>query len=164
MLTSVDGGPTIRSGIQGVTDVFLRSSDRINKLAGVSLFNGFSKRELREIDKRADEIAVKPGRILAREGERGREFALIVEGKARVERGGKVIARLKDGDFFGELSLIDGEPRNATVVAESPMTLIVMTKNAFGELMLSSPSLQRKVMVGLIRRLREANKKIASLN
>lgn len=144
--------------------MFLRSSDRLEKLAGVSLFRGFSKAELRRIDKRAKEVEAKPGQVLTREGEPGREFLLIAQGKARVERGGRVIARLSDGDFFGELSLIDGEPRNATVIADSPMVLLVLTKNAFGELMKSSPSLQRKVMTGLISRLREANKKLAALN
>lgn len=144
--------------------MFLRSSDRIERLAGVELFQGFSKNELRQIDKRAKEVEVKAGRVLAKEGEPGREFMLIVEGKARVERGGKVIARLRGGDLFGELSLIDGEPRNATVVAESPMVLLVVTKQAFGELMLSAPTLQRKVLIGVIARLREANKRLSTLN
>jgi CRP/FNR family cyclic AMP-dependent transcriptional regulator len=144
--------------------MFLRSSDRIERLAGVELFYGFSKSELRQIDKRAKEVEVKAGRILAKEGEPGREFMLIVEGKARVERGGKVIARLRDGDLFGELSLIDGEPRNATVIADTPMVLLVVTKQAFGELMRSAPTLQRKVLIGVIARLREANKRLSSLN
>lgn len=144
--------------------MFLRSSDRIERLAGVELFRGFSKGELRQIDKRAKEVDVKPGRVLAKEGEPGREFMLIVKGKARVERGGKVIAHLRDGDLFGELSLIDGEPRNATVVADSPMVLLVVTKQAFGELMRSAPTLQRKVLIGVIARLREANKRLSTLN
>jgi len=144
--------------------MFLRSSDRIERLAGVELFQGFSKGELRQIDKRAKEVEVKAGRVLAKEGEPGREFMLIVEGKARVERGGNVIAHLRDGDLFGELSLIDGEPRNATVVADTPMVLLVVTKQAFGDLMRSAPTLQRKVLIGVIARLREANKKLSSLN
>jgi CRP/FNR family cyclic AMP-dependent transcriptional regulator len=144
--------------------MFLRSSDRIERLAGVELFRGFSKGELRQIDKRAKEVEVTAGRVLAKEGEPGREFMLIVKGKARVERGGKVIAHLRDGDLFGELSLIDGEPRNATVVADSPMVLLVVTKQAFGELMRSAPTLQRKVLIGVISRLREANKRLSALN
>jgi CRP/FNR family cyclic AMP-dependent transcriptional regulator len=144
--------------------MFLRSSDRIERLAGVELFRGFSKGELRQIDKRAKEVEVTAGRVLAKEGEPGREFMLIVKGKARVERGGKVIAHLRDGDLFGELSLIDGEPRNATVVADSPMVLLVVTKQAFGELMRSAPTLQRKVLIGVIARLREANKRLSALN
>jgi CRP/FNR family transcriptional regulator/CRP/FNR family cyclic AMP-dependent transcriptional regulator len=144
--------------------MFLGSSERLDKLANVSLFNGFSKNELRQIDKRAKQVEARPGQVLAREGEPGREFMLIIEGKARVERGGKTIARLRDADFFGELSLIDGQPRNASVVADSPISLLVVTKQAFGELMKSSPSLQKKVMAGLISRLREANKKLAALN
>ena len=144
--------------------MFLKRSDRLDKLAAVSLFNGFSKGELRRIDKEAKEVQVKAGQVLTKQGEPGREFLLIAEGKARVERDGKVVARLKEGDFFGELSLIDGEPRNATVIADTPMLLLVVTKRAFSDLMRSSPSLQRKVMAGLISRLREANKKLAALN
>lgn len=144
--------------------MFLRSSDRLEKLAGVSLFSGFSKGELRRIDKQAKEVQARAGQVLTKQGEPGREFLLIAQGKARVERDGKVVARLKDGDFFGELSLIDGEPRNATVIADSPMVLLVITKTAFGNLMKSSPSLQKKVMTGLITRLREANKRLAALN
>lgn len=144
--------------------MFLKSSDRIQKLAAVELFREFSKGELRKIDKRAKEIDVKAGRTLAKEGEPGREFMLIVQGKAHVERGGKTIAHLRGGDFFGELSLIDGEPRNATVVSDGPMVLLVVTKQAFAELMRSAPTLQRKVLIGVIARLREANKKVAALN
>lgn len=144
--------------------MFLKGSDRIEKLASVELFREFSKGELNKIDKRAKEVEVKAGRVLAKEGEPGREFMLIVQGKAHVERDGKTIAHLRGGDFFGELSLIDGEPRNATVVSDSPMVLLVITKQAFGDLMRSAPTLQRKVLVGVIARLREANKRIATLN
>lgn len=144
--------------------MFLKSTDRIKKLAEVELFREFSSNELRKIDKRAKEVEVKAGRTLAKEGEPGREFMLIVEGRAHVERGGKTIAHLRGGDFFGELSLIDGEPRNASVIADTPMVLLVVTKQAFGELMRSAPTLQRKVLIGVIARLREANKRIATLN
>ncbi len=144
--------------------MFHRKSDRIDRLAKVPLFKGFSKRELRLIDQRADEVHIKAGRTLARQGERGREFLLILEGRARVERDGKVIARLKDGDVFGEMSLIDNEPRSASVIAEGPMVLMVVSRPVFGDMLESSPSLQRKVMVSLSARLREADRKLGSRN
>ena len=128
------------------------------------MFEGFSKRELRMIDQRADEVDVKAGRTLAKQGERGREFLLILDGQARVERDGKVIARLKEGDVFGEMSLIDNEPRSASVIADGPMVLMVVSRPMFSDMLESSPSLQRKVMLGLSARLREADHKLSSRN
>jgi len=128
------------------------------------MFEGFSRRELRMIDQRADEVGVKAGRTLAKQGERGREFLLILDGQARVERDGKVIARLKDGDVFGEMSLIDNEPRSASVIADGPMVLMVVSRPMFSDMLESSPSLQRKVMLGLSARLREADHKLSSRN
>lgn len=144
--------------------MFHRKSDRIDRLAKVPLFKGFSKRELRLIDQRANEVHIKAGRTLARQGDRGREFILILEGRARVERDGKVIARLKDGDVFGEMSLIDNEPRSASVIADGPMVLMVVGRPVFADMLESSPSLQRKVMVSLSARLREADRRLSSRN
>jgi CRP-like cAMP-binding protein len=128
------------------------------------MFEGFSKRELRMIDQRADEVDVKAGRTLAKQGERGREFLLILDGQARVERDGMVIARLKEGDVFGEMSLIDNEPRSASVIADGPMALMVVSRPMFSEMLESSAALQRKVMIGLSARLREADHKLSSRN
>jgi CRP-like cAMP-binding protein len=144
--------------------MFHRKSDRLDRLAKVPLFKGLSKRELRLIDQRADEVHVKAGRTLAKQGERGREFLLILEGQARVERDGKVIARLKDGDVFGEMALIDNEPRSASVIADGPMALMVVSRPMFGDMLESSPSLQRKVRASLSARLREADRKLSSRN
>jgi len=144
--------------------MFHRKSDRLDRLAKVPMFEGFSRRELRMIDQRADEVDVKAGRTLAKQGERGREFLLILDGQARVERDGKVIARLKEGDVFGEMSLIDNEPRSASVIADSPMVLMVVSRPMFSDMLESSASLQRKVMLGLSARLREADHKLSSRN
>lgn len=144
--------------------MFLRKSDRVEKLAQVPLFKDFSKRELKSIDSHADEVRVEKGRTLARQDERGLEFILICEGKARVERNGKTIARLEDGDVFGEMSLIDNQPRSATVVSESAMVLLVVHRRAFAEMLKASPNLLKKVLSTLAERLREADNRIAARN
>ena len=137
-----------------------RSSQKIDLLKKVPLFSNLSQRHLREIGKHADQIPVKAGRILAQQGRAGWDFIFIAEGKARVEKNGKVIRQLSEGDFFGEISLIDGEPRTATVVAETDMTLLIVYKTSFDHLLDAIPGLQRKILVSLCQYLRRAEKAI----
>jgi CRP-like cAMP-binding protein len=87
-----------------------------------------------------------------------------VEGSARVEKHGKVIARLGAGDFFGEMSLIDGKPRSATVIADAPVLLLVVEVRSFGRLLETVPGLSKKVMATLCERLRTADETLASRN
>lgn len=141
-----------------------RRDDKVNVLRKVPLFSGLSRRHLDLIARHADEVKLNAGRVLARQGERGLEFLLIVDGSARVERDGKLIARLAAGDFFGEMSLIDGKPRSATVIAETPIVLLVVHIRSFGHLLDAVPGLQKKVLVTLCERLREADAALASIN
>lgn len=141
-----------------------RRSDRLDVLRKVPLFSRLSRRHLDLIARHADEVRLNTGKVLARQGELGLEFLLIVDGSARVERDGKQIARLAAGDFFGEMSLIDGKPRNATVIAETPIVLLVVHKRAFSQLLDAVPGLQKKVLVTLCKRLREADAALASIN
>mgnify|MGYP003711289727 CR=1 FL=1 len=87
-------------------------------LAELELFADLSKSELRSLVRLMTPVRVRAGRDLTREGETGREFMIIVDGTATVRRGGKVIATLGAGDFVGELSMLAGVPRTATVTAE----------------------------------------------
>jgi CRP/FNR family cyclic AMP-dependent transcriptional regulator len=91
-----------------------------------------------------------------REGTSGREFVLIVEGSVRVMQRGLLIAHRGPGEFLGELALLDGEPRTATVIADEPCTLLVIHRNQFWQLLETVPGVQRKLLVGLAGRLREA--------
>lgn len=141
-----------------------RRSDKADVLKKVPLFRGFSGRDLDLIARAADEVKVDAGKVLARQGTLGLEFLLILEGEARVERDGKVIARLGRGDFFGEMSLIDGKPRSATVLAESPSVLLVVEARSFRKLLDAIPGLQRKVLITLCGRLRAADASLASVN
>jgi CRP/FNR family transcriptional regulator, cyclic AMP receptor protein len=130
-------------------------SSKIDVLQKVPLFRDLSKRQLDEIAKHADEIEGKPGEVLVRQGEVGHELIIIVEGSARVERDGQVIAHLKSGDFLGEMSLLDGKPRSATVITEIPGTLLVIHSRSFGPLLDTVPGLQRKMLTALVERFRE---------
>ncbi len=143
---------------------FRRRDEKVVVLRKVPLFSALSRRHLDVITRVADEVKLNAGKVLARQGERGLEFLLIVDGSARVERDGKLIARLTAGDFFGEMSLIDGRPRTATVIAETPIVLLVVHRRSFSYLLDTVPALQRKVLVTLCERLRKADADLASIN
>jgi CRP/FNR family cyclic AMP-dependent transcriptional regulator len=141
-----------------------RRSAKIDLLENVPLFSALSRRHLDLIARHADEVRRGAGEVLTRQGGLGLEFLLIVDGSARVERDGKSIARLGPGDFFGEMSLIDGKPRSATVITEAPTVLLVIHTRSFGHLLNAIPALQKKILVTLCERLRTADVALASLN
>jgi CRP-like cAMP-binding protein len=103
-------------------------------------------------------VQVERGRVLAKEGRIGWDFILVVDGKARVEKNGKLIRQLSGGDFFGEISLIDREPRTATVIAETDMSLLIVHKTSFDLLLDAIPGLQKKMLVSLCKYLRRDEK------
>jgi CRP-like cAMP-binding protein len=136
----------------------IRSSQKEDLLKKVPLFSSLSKRHLREIGKHADQVQVETGRVLAEQGQKGWEFIFIVEGQARVRKDGKVIRQLSGGDFFGEISLIDGKPRTASVTAETDVTLLVVPKQSFDHLLNTIPGIQKKILISLCDYLRRAEK------
>jgi len=135
-----------------------RNSQKIDLLKKVPLFSNLSQKHLKEIAKHADQVQVEAGRVLVQEGKTGWEFIFIVEGKARVEKNRKVIRQLSGGDFFGEISLIDGELRTSSVIAETDMTLLIVHKPSFDHLLDKIPGLQKKIMISLCQYLRRAEK------
>lgn len=141
-----------------------RRSQKVDALKEVPLLSALSRRHLDLIARHADEVRVDAGKILARQGGLGLEFFLILEGRARVERDGKVIARLGRGDVFGEMSLIDQKPRSATVIGETPMVLLVVHSRSFGTLLDEVPGLRKKVLITLCERLRTADAALAARN
>jgi CRP/FNR family transcriptional regulator, cyclic AMP receptor protein len=137
----------------------MRSSRRKTEaIANVMLFSSCSRKELAAIATLATEVGVAAGSVLARQGEAGREFYVILDGKARVSIDGKDVAMLGPGEFFGEMSLLDQGPRVATVVAETPMELAVLDPREFTSLVEEHPGVARKVLKTLAHRLREAEK------
>jgi CRP-like cAMP-binding protein len=131
----------------------LRADRKIDLMRRVPLFSGCSQRELRQIAALADEIDFPEGRELIREGDRGREFFVVVEGTADVRRGGRRIDTLGPGDFAGEMALLTRTPRNATVKTTSPVRALVLAEREFRSLLDHSPQVQVKVLLALAERL-----------
>jgi CRP-like cAMP-binding protein len=133
--------------------VQLGHNSKIDLIKRVPLFSAASKKELEEIAQLADEIDLPEGRELITEGDTGHEFFVLVEGTADVERGGKRVASIGPGDFFGEIALIAKTPRNATVRATSPVRTLVITDRAFRRLLDRSPEIAVGVLTALAERL-----------
>ena len=128
------------------------------QLSKVSIFSGCSKRELALIARAAKEVSHRQGTVIAREGERGIGLFLILEGQCRVSIGGKTKAKLGPGDFFGEVALLDGGPRTATVTALTPVRLVGITGWVFRGLLMEHPSIALKTLEGVAGRLRAVSK------
>ena len=126
---------------------------KIDLLKRVPLFTGCSKAELREIALSADELDLRDGHVLTKEGRAGREFFVLVEGTARVTKDGKLLADLKNGDWFGEIALLTHRPRTATVTATSPVRVLVVTDRAFRRVVETMPSIALKVLASVGQRL-----------
>jgi CRP-like cAMP-binding protein len=129
-----------------------------NSLAAVPIFSGCSKRELAIIARASKEVMHKEGTVIAREGERGIGLFLILEGRCTVTIGGKTKARLGPGDFFGEVALLDGGPRTATVTATTPVKLVGITGWVFRGLLMEHPSIALKTLEAVAGRLRSVSK------
>ncbi|MGH9186198.1 MAG: cyclic nucleotide-binding domain-containing protein [Acidimicrobiales bacterium] len=131
----------------------------LDHLATVPLFRACSKKELQRIARASDEINVEAGRLLTEQGTAGRECFVIVEGTATVRRNGRKVATLGPGDYVGELALLDHGPRTATVVADTPMKVLVLGPREFTGVLDEVPGLHRKLLAGLAGRVRELDAK-----
>ena len=126
---------------------------KVEQLRKVPLFDHCSKRELAGLAALVDELELPEGQTLAREGERGKEFLVLADGIADVASGGAVVNRLGPGDFFGEISLVTGEPRTATVTTRSPSRLLIFSAPAFRSLLHDAPGIRSRVLAAAARRL-----------
>jgi CRP-like cAMP-binding protein len=136
-----------------------RSRDaKLELLGGVPLFRACSKRDLSRIAALVDEVDVPKGRVLTRQGEPGWEFFVIADGEARAAMRGRGTSPLRRGSFFGEMSLLDGGPRSATVTAETDMHLLVLSSRNFSALIDDVPGVGRRVLKVLAERLRNAER------
>jgi CRP/FNR family transcriptional regulator, cyclic AMP receptor protein len=133
--------------------VALRRDAKIELLKRVPLFSGCSKSELRELAKSADELDIREGTVLTREGRPAREFFVLIDGTAQVTKAGKRIADLGAGDWFGEIALITNSPRTATVTATSPGDVLVITDRRFHSVVETMPSIALKVLATVGERL-----------
>ena len=131
----------------------LTKNSKVEAIKRAPLFSQCSKRDLEEIARIADEIDLREGKEMTREGAPGREFFVLLEGTADVRRKNRKVASMKAGDFFGEIALVSRKPRTATVVATSPVHALVVTEQSFRGLMAHQPQIQLKVLQALAARV-----------
>jgi CRP/FNR family cyclic AMP-dependent transcriptional regulator len=136
----------------------VRQDDKIDRLEEVSLFESCSRRQLKAIARISEVIEAPAATTLARAGDPGDAFYLLLDGSARVEVTPRKQRRLGPGDYFGEMSLLDGGPRSATVVAETPVRLLAIRRRDFATLLRSAPDLTESLLATLSRRVRQAER------
>lgn len=158
MMDGSIAGPTDTDPGSPGTPARLGQDEKMTYLQRVHLFEACSSRQLRAIARIADVQEVPAGEVLARTGEPGDRFFVIVDGSARVEVSPQNQGRIGPGAFFGEMSLLDGEPRSATVIAETAMRLLVIPRREFVTLLREVPSLTERMLITLCQRLRNAEK------
>ena len=131
----------------------LRKNAKIELIAKVPLFAGLAKRQLAQVASIADEIDLPQGKVLTREGERGREFFILLEGEAEVQRKGRKLATRRAGEFFGEIALVSNIPRVATVTTTTPVHALVIRDVEFQALVARTPEIALKVLEKVAERL-----------
>jgi CRP/FNR family transcriptional regulator, cyclic AMP receptor protein len=131
----------------------ISKNDKIALIKSVPLFARCSKKELGEIASLADEIDLPENKSLIRQGERGREFFVLLDGEVDIVRDGTKIDTMSSGGFFGEIALVSNVPRTATVIANTPIRVLVITDRDFRMLLEHTPELQLKVLEALAERL-----------
>ena len=134
----------------------LRKNAKIELIKKIPLFRHCTRKELAEIATIADELDLRDGTMLTREGKSGREFFVIVEGEADVLMNGHWVNSVRRGDWLGEIALLTGQPRTASVKAASPMRVLVITHRNFSNLLDRSPEIQRKILLSMAERLATA--------
>jgi CRP/FNR family cyclic AMP-dependent transcriptional regulator len=131
----------------------LRKNAKVELIKRVPLFSHCSKKELGLVAQIADEIDLPEGKTLMREGDRGREFFVLVEGTADVRRRNRKVNTMGAGDFFGEIALVSDRPRTATVTTTSPVRALVVSERSFRRLLDDAPDVQLKVLRALADRV-----------
>jgi CRP/FNR family transcriptional regulator, cyclic AMP receptor protein len=132
----------------------------LEHLSSVPLFRGLSSKELRDIAKATVELDIEEGKEFVTQGDVGREAFVIVEGTAEASRNGVKIGELGPGDCVGELALLDHGPRTATVIAATPLTVLVLGPREFSGVLDEVPTLTHKILAALAARVRELDARI----
>ena len=131
---------------------------KVESLKRAPLFADLSRKELVQLARLSDDVEVPPGRVLCKEGAPGREFFVLVEGEVDVVKNGRRVAALGAGDFVGEISLLEQTPRTATVTAKTPLRFFVLTPKEFQQVLDENPSVERKILRALARRVLELSR------
>jgi len=128
---------------------------RAELLGGCPLFKGIDAIGLASLADLATSVDFPAGHVIARQGEIGTGFFVVIEGAVRVVRDGELIARLGHGEFFGELSVLDRMPRNASVIADTATSCLALASWDFDKVLLEQPALTLTILRGVAKRLRE---------
>jgi CRP/FNR family transcriptional regulator, cyclic AMP receptor protein len=126
---------------------------KVSALKQSPLFEGLSRKQLERIAQLSDDLEVPAGTVLCKEGTTGQEFFVIVEGEADVKRKNRHLGTMRAGEFFGEIALLEAAQRTATVTTQTPVRCFVVTRQAFKSVLDTDPSIERKVLRTLARRV-----------
>lgn len=132
------------------------STDASLMISSVPLFRGLDEKKRKSLAEKGKQLSYKVGDTIVNEGETGVGFYLILDGGAEVRKGGKTLASLGKGQYFGEMALIDGRPRSADVVATQPTTCWALTSWSFAGLIKANPELALDMLKEMAQRLRTA--------
>lgn len=133
-----------------------------SELGSVPFFSGLNAKQLKTVVETGRELSYKQGDTIVEEGKMGVGFYMIIDGKVEVRKGGKVLATLSKGQFFGEMSLIDEKPRSADVVAVQPTKCFTLSTWVFSALIKEHPELVLPMLKELAKRLRTAQSSVTS--
>ncbi|HEX9381474.1 MAG TPA: cyclic nucleotide-binding domain-containing protein [Gaiellaceae bacterium] len=131
----------------------LGKGGKVELIRKVPLFSKLSKKGLEDVAHIADELDLPKGKVMATEGDRGREFFVLLEGEADVTKGDRSINTMKEGDFFGEIALVTKMPRTASVTATTDVRVLVINERDFAALLKKSPEVGRGVAEALAERV-----------
>jgi CRP-like cAMP-binding protein len=133
--------------------VLFSHDTKAEALGRCTLFQGLTKDELKDLAKLTEDLEVDTGKVLCREGETAQEFFVIIDGEAEATKDGRSLRTMSDGDFFGEIALLEDVPRTATVTAKTPLRFFVLTRQSFWSLLERQPEVERKVLRELAKRV-----------
>lgn len=137
---------------------------KVEALGRAPLFSELSKKELTALARMSEDVEIKAGSALCKQGQIGREFFVIVDGQVEVTRDGKPVRRSGGDEFFGEIALLEDVPRTATVTAKTPVRAFVLTSKDFRTLVKDAPTVERKVLRSLAQRLAELSNELMGLS
>jgi len=131
------------------------AADRTDVLKNVPLFARLSRRQLRNVLGQTSEYEYGQGDVIVKDGTQGHTLFVLIDGRARVVKGSRTVARLSAGDFFGEIAVLDRSPRTASVVADSPLTCLVLHREDLRKVLADEPEVAWSLLGALASRLRE---------
>jgi CRP-like cAMP-binding protein len=127
---------------------------RLAAVAKIPLFARVPQRHLRSVLKRMSEYEYEDGAVILKEARQGEVLFVLVDGSARVVRGGRTVTRLGSGDFFGEIAVLDRRPRTASVIATSPVRCLTLHRDDLRQVIAGEPEVAWALLGGLASRLR----------